>query len=103
MKSKIKLSPAEAALEAAAWQPASPILKAKVEGILKAARQSRSITLRVSGFDLSRLREQAARDGIPYQTLLNSVLHRYVTGRLYDRQEVLKAVKLMEKRRSLAA
>lgn len=39
-------------------------------------------------FDLSvlnQLREEADRVGLPYQTLIQSVIHRYVTGELVDK------------------
>jgi predicted DNA binding CopG/RHH family protein len=31
------------------------------------------------------LRARAAEEGLPYQTLIASVLHKFVTGRLVDR------------------
>jgi predicted DNA binding CopG/RHH family protein len=35
--------------------------------------------------DVRDLQALALREGIPYQTLIASVLHKYVTGRLVDR------------------
>lgn len=32
------------------------------------------------------LKDEAERMGMPYQTLLNSVLHRFVTGELVDKE-----------------
>lgn len=43
------------------------------------------ISIRLDGGDLSELRTEAERLGIPYQTLIGSVLHRYVSGELVDR------------------
>lgn len=43
------------------------------------------VSLRLDGADLSDIRTEAARLGIPYQTLISSILHRYVTGELVDR------------------
>lgn len=40
------------------------------------------INIRLSGPDLKLLKRRAAEDGIPYQTLVASVLHKFVTGRL---------------------
>lgn len=37
------------------------------------------ISLRVKEGDLNALKERAAREGIPYQTLINSILHQAVT------------------------
>jgi predicted DNA binding CopG/RHH family protein len=43
-------------------------------------RKTKQIGLRISEQDLAALRADADRKGIPYQTLINSILHRYVTG-----------------------
>lgn len=43
------------------------------------------ISLRIDGADLAEIRTEAHRLGLPYQTLVSSVLHRYVTGELIDR------------------
>ena len=37
------------------------------------------ISLRLPKTDLERLKTQAMRDGMPYQTLINSILHKAVT------------------------
>lgn len=47
-------------------------------------RNSR-IHVRISGADLNMVRRLAVQEGLPYQTLLASIIHKYVTGRLVDR------------------
>jgi hypothetical protein len=42
------------------------------------------ISIRLDGTVLSDLRSEADRLGIPYQTLISSVLYRYVQGELVD-------------------
>jgi uncharacterized protein (DUF4415 family) len=42
------------------------------------------ISIRLDGAVLADLRSEADRLGIPYQTLISSVLHRYVQGKLVD-------------------
>ena len=42
------------------------------------------ISIRLDGTVLADLRSEADRLGIPYQTLISSVLHRYVQGELVD-------------------
>jgi predicted DNA binding CopG/RHH family protein len=37
------------------------------------------ITLRISRKDLSRLKSRALQEGMPYQTLINSILHKAVS------------------------
>ncbi len=39
--------------------------------------KTKNINLRLSQRDLQKLKAKAAEDGIPYQTLLGSVLHRF--------------------------
>ena len=36
------------------------------------------ITLRISKYNLSKLKARAMREGMPYQTLINSILHKAV-------------------------
>lgn len=38
------------------------------------------VSLRVPKSDLQRLKAKALRDGLPYQTLINSILHKAVSG-----------------------
>ena len=50
------------------------------------SRKDRRINIRISSRDLEELRIRARAEGMPYQTLIASVLHRYVSGRLVDRE-----------------
>ncbi len=43
------------------------------------------INIRLSSRDLRSLQARALREGIPYQTLVSSVLHKFVDGQLVDR------------------
>ena len=43
--------------------------------------KSKSITLRVNYLDLLRVKAKAKEKNIPYQTLLNVLIHQYVVGR----------------------
>ena len=43
-------------------------------------KKDRRVNIRVSSKDLEELQSIAVADGIPYQTLISSVLHRYVNG-----------------------
>ncbi|MEA2110155.1 MAG: hypothetical protein U9P07_12150 [Pseudomonadota bacterium] len=45
-------------------------------------KKNRKINIRISENDLSALQRKAAREGIPYQTLIGSVLHKYASGLL---------------------
>ena len=45
------------------------------------------INIRLSSRDLDKLRQQAAKFGMPYQTLIASILHQYVTGEMVRRPQ----------------
>ena len=47
-----------------------------------ALRKNRRINIRISENDLVQLQRKAVRDGLPYQTLISSVLHKFINGRL---------------------
>jgi len=51
-----------------------------------------AISTRLDGSVLAALRTEAARLGLPYQTWIGSILHRYVHGELLDRK-VIEAAK----------
>lgn len=40
------------------------------------------LNIRISSYDLKNLRKRAMEEGLPYQTFISSLLHKYVTGRL---------------------
>lgn len=42
------------------------------------------VNIRLSSAVLFGIQARAAEEGMPYQTLIASVLHKYVTGRLVD-------------------
>ena len=47
--------------------------------------KDKRITLRLSSFDLDAIQAKAIEEGIPYQTLISSILHKYATGLLVER------------------
>ena len=49
-------------------------------------KKDKRVNLRISSKDLEALKTYAAEEGLPYQTLMSSVLHKFVTGRLIDNQ-----------------
>ena len=46
-------------------------------------RKNRRINIRLSDRDVIGLQVKAAEEGIPYQTLISSVLHKFLTGTLW--------------------
>lgn len=47
-------------------------------------KKNKRVNIRISEMDLTLIQEKALIDGLPYQTLMASVLHKYVTGRLRE-------------------
>lgn len=43
-------------------------------------RKNKRVNIRISEHDLSELQRIAIREGLPYQTLISSILHKYVNG-----------------------
>ena len=62
--------------------------KAQLAAFREAARatfvKNRRVNIRLSESDLMDLQARAYEEGVPYQTLIASVLHKYVTGRLRE-------------------
>ena len=62
--------------------------KAQLAKFKAAARataiKDRRVNIRLSSGDLSDIQTRALEEGMPYQTLIASVLHKYVTGRLTE-------------------
>jgi len=48
-------------------------------------KKDRRVNIRISGKDLEALQKRAVEEGIPYQTLIASLLHKYVSGRLVEK------------------
>ena len=47
--------------------------------------KDRRVNIRLSTPDLMDIQERAAEEGLPYQTLIASILHKYVSGKLVER------------------
>lgn len=72
----------------------------RVKRILARGRRIRNINIRLSELDLDRIKTRAEREGLPYQTLISSVLHKYVGDRLVDEDQIVKAIELLGKQRT---
>ena len=79
-----------ASFERGEWRPARN-QKAEIARFRAAAEatllKNRRVNIRISGRDLEGLQARAAEEGMPYQTLMASVLHKFVSGRLVEDQE----------------
>lgn len=62
----------------------SALLKLKAAARATAIKDRR-VNIRLSSGDLQDIQVKALEQGLPYQTLIASVLHKYVSGRLAER------------------
>ena len=75
------------AYESGQLKPAAT--KAELARLRAAARataiKDKRVNIRLSSGDLHDIQAKALEEGMPYQTLIASILHKYVSGRLMDR------------------
>jgi predicted DNA binding CopG/RHH family protein len=76
------------AYEAGQFKSVSPS-KAELRKFKEAAKatfiKDRRVNVRLSSPDLMDIQARAAEEGMPYQTLIASVLHKFVSGRLQEK------------------
>ena len=69
-----------AEIERGEWKPVKNFAKRKKE-LMQIARntlnKTRNINIRLTERDLHKLKAKAMHEGIPYQTLVSSILHRF--------------------------
>jgi predicted DNA binding CopG/RHH family protein len=90
--SELNLQPDElellASYEKNEWQSAKNVkeLKEQYRTYARATfRKGKRVNIRISEKDLLDLQKRALREGIPYQTLIASVLHKYTSGVLTEK------------------
>jgi len=74
-------------VEAGEWQsvPDRETEVSRYQGYAAATfKKDRRINIRISSKDLNALQKRALREGIPYQTLVASVLHKFVSGQFRE-------------------
>ena len=73
------------AIEEGKWElvkPGKPELARYVEVAKNTLRKDQRMNIRISKTDLTRVKAKAAEEGVPYQTLVTSIIHKYVSGSL---------------------
>jgi len=90
--SKLKLQQDElellASYETDEWTSAKKLNEQKEQYRVYARatfRKDKRVNIRISEKDLLDLQKRAIRQGIPYQTLISSVLHKYLNGGLTEK------------------
>jgi predicted DNA binding CopG/RHH family protein len=89
---EIKFDPEElellASYEADEWAAAKQAAeeKARYSAYARSSfRKDKRVNIRISERDLVSLQRRALREGIPYQTLIASILHKYASGVLAEK------------------
>ncbi len=74
------------AVERGEWKTTTS--KAELRKYQDAAKQMMKkdarLNIRISSYDLQGLQKKAMHEGLPYQTFVSSLLHKYVAGRLVE-------------------
>jgi predicted DNA binding CopG/RHH family protein len=70
------------------WQPVKNINREKkkaMEAARNTLRKDKRINLRLTQKDYHQIQIKAIEEGIPYQTLISSIVHKYLNGSLTPR------------------
>jgi predicted DNA binding CopG/RHH family protein len=76
-----------ASIERGEWQSVKNLekeIKKHQQYARNTLRKDKRVNIRITSRDLEALQTRAAEDGIPYQTLMGSILHRFIEGRLIE-------------------
>ena len=95
MKTKLDVFEQSIEYNAEQFMPLSDTEKTEVETIINAANKTKNINIRISEYDIEKIKQRSAEEGIPYQTLISSIIHKYITGKLIDERAVLKSMELL--------
>ena len=74
-----------ASFERGEWKSIRDLSHAKKhyqEAARETLRKDKRINIRLSQKDLEGIQAKAAREGMPYQTLISSIIHKFVMGNL---------------------
>ncbi|MDZ7722297.1 MAG: CopG family antitoxin [candidate division KSB1 bacterium] len=78
------------------YKPVSAKSKKKIDSIIRKSKEKKSINLRINNYDLELLKQKAEQEGIPYQTLISSILHKYLTDQLIEQKDIIKSVQILK-------
>ncbi len=75
----------EKEIENGEWSPIAnmPEEIAQIQALARTAlNKNKNINIRLSDFDYKNIKLRAVKEGLPYQTLVSSIIHKYITGQL---------------------
>ena len=92
MKNKNLIDDSEADLlktfEAGEWKKIpneQAVIKKHSEYAKATIKKEKRVNIRISGRDLESIQRKALIEGLPYQTLIASLLHKYVSGKIVEK------------------
>jgi len=99
MDKNIKLDDFEQDIEnnSKEYIPVSNSKKKKIEEIIKEVKKSKNINIRINNYDLELVKKRAEEEGIPYQTLVSSIIHKYISNQLIEERDIFNALKILQK------
>ena len=67
--------------------------KAEVQDRIKTAakdfvKNEKKMNIRIDPYELEKIKEYASKEGLKYQTFIKSVVHKYITGQLVDKDKI---------------
>lgn len=90
LKHNVTLDEYESELEAAFDKVAPLTEKEKLKHLSKLTlaannylKKDKRISIRIYGNDLENIKRLALNEGLPYQTLITSILHKFATGQIF--------------------
>ncbi len=94
---KKKLDPYEQEVEdhALEFRPVREDKRTQIDGLIDHANAKKSISVRLRNNDLELLKRRADQEGLPYQTLLSSIVHKFVSDQLIEEKSILKSLELL--------
>ncbi len=67
------------------------LLKNLAKEFVSSPKKEARVNIRMASEDIAKIREVARQEVMPYQTLMSSILHKFLTGQLVERK-LLEAV-----------
>lgn len=95
MKTRLDKDEREIERSADVYRSVSRGERLKIETVLDKIRKTRNVNIRISEAVLEQLKRRSHEEGIPYQTLISSILHKFVTDRLVDEKAIRRSMQLL--------
>ena len=70
------------------WQSISNLqeeIKKSKEYVNATLKKDQRMNIRITKKDIDALKVKAVKEGIPYQTLVSSIIHKYLSGKLIEK------------------